>query len=37
LENRGQKPAKLIIATPYAEEDALETARQLQIEIYTGI
>ena len=33
----GKKPTKLIIVTPYAEEDALETARQLQIEIYTGI
>jgi len=27
--NRGQKTAKLMIVTPYAEEDALETARQL--------
>ncbi|MEM2167646.1 MAG: DUF3782 domain-containing protein, partial [Candidatus Bathyarchaeia archaeon] len=33
----GRKPDRLIIVTPYADENALETAKQLQIEVYTGI
>ncbi|MEM0049343.1 MAG: DUF3782 domain-containing protein, partial [Candidatus Bathyarchaeia archaeon] len=33
----GRKPDRLIIVTPYADENALETAKQLQIEIYTGV
>ncbi|MEM2836259.1 MAG: DUF3782 domain-containing protein, partial [Candidatus Bathyarchaeia archaeon] len=30
----GRKPDRLIIVTPYADENALETAKQLQIEVY---
>ncbi|MEM2213257.1 MAG: DUF3782 domain-containing protein [Candidatus Nezhaarchaeales archaeon] len=33
----GRKPYRLIIVTPYADESALETAKQLQIEVYTGV
>lgn len=33
----GRKPSRLIIVTPYADENALETAKQLQIEVYTGV
>ncbi|MEM2834082.1 MAG: DUF3782 domain-containing protein, partial [Candidatus Nezhaarchaeales archaeon] len=33
----GRKPDRLIIVTPYADENALETAKQLQIEVYTGV
>ncbi|MEM1990205.1 MAG: DUF3782 domain-containing protein [Candidatus Bathyarchaeia archaeon] len=33
----GRKPDRLIIVTPYADENALETAKQLQIEVYMGI
>ncbi|MCD6465757.1 DUF3782 domain-containing protein [Candidatus Bathyarchaeota archaeon] len=33
----GRKPARLIIVTPYADEDALEAARSLQVEVYTKL
>ncbi|MEM3745653.1 MAG: DUF3782 domain-containing protein [Candidatus Bathyarchaeia archaeon] len=33
----GKKPSRLIIVTPYADEDAIETAKQLQIEVYMGV
>ncbi|MEM4054431.1 MAG: DUF3782 domain-containing protein [Desulfurococcaceae archaeon] len=33
----GRKPDKLLMITPYADENALETAKQLQIEVYTGV
>ena len=33
----GRKPARLIIVTPYADEDALEAARNLQVEVYTKL
>ncbi|MEM1674884.1 MAG: hypothetical protein QXI56_08465, partial [Candidatus Bathyarchaeia archaeon] len=33
----GRKPDRLIIVTPYADENALETAKQLQIKVYMGI
>ncbi|MEM2153038.1 MAG: DUF3782 domain-containing protein [Candidatus Bathyarchaeia archaeon] len=33
----GRKPDRLIIVTPYADENALETAKQLQIEVYMGV
>ncbi|MBS7640650.1 DUF3782 domain-containing protein [Candidatus Bathyarchaeota archaeon] len=33
----GKKPSRLIIVTPYADENALETAKQLQIEVYMGV
>ncbi|MEM2622762.1 MAG: DUF3782 domain-containing protein [Candidatus Nezhaarchaeales archaeon] len=33
----GRKPDRLLIVTPYADEKALETAKQLQIEVYTGV
>ena len=33
----GRKPARLIIVTHYADEDALEAARSLQVEVYTKL
>ncbi|MEM2912322.1 MAG: DUF3782 domain-containing protein [Candidatus Bathyarchaeia archaeon] len=33
----GKKPSRLLIITPYAEEKAFETAKNLEIEIYTKI
>ncbi|MEM3591394.1 MAG: DUF3782 domain-containing protein [Candidatus Bathyarchaeia archaeon] len=33
----GRRPSRLIIVTPYADEDALETAKQFQIEVYMGV
>jgi len=33
----GRKPARLVIVTPYADEDALEAARSLQVEVYTKL
>ncbi|MEM1717700.1 MAG: DUF3782 domain-containing protein [Desulfurococcaceae archaeon] len=33
----GRKPDRLLMITPYADENALETAKQLQIEVYTGV
>ncbi|MCX8204978.1 MAG: DUF3782 domain-containing protein [Candidatus Nezhaarchaeota archaeon] len=32
-----RRPDRLVIVTPYADEEALEAARQLQVEIYTGV
>ncbi|MBS7628335.1 DUF3782 domain-containing protein, partial [Candidatus Bathyarchaeota archaeon] len=33
----GKVPARLIIVTPYADEGALEVAKQLGIEVYTKV
>lgn len=36
-EIEGKTPSRLLIVTPYIEEKALETAKQLKIEIYTKV
>jgi len=36
-EKEGRRPGKLIIITPYADEDATKAAERLGIEIYTGV
>ncbi|MEM3718690.1 MAG: DUF3782 domain-containing protein [Candidatus Bathyarchaeia archaeon] len=36
-EVEGKKPSRLLIITPYAEEKAIEIAKNLKIEIYTKI
>jgi len=36
-EKEGRRPDRLIIITPYAEEDAKRVAERLGIEIYTGV
>jgi len=36
-EKEGRRPDRLIILTPYAEEDAKKAAERLGIEIYTGV
>jgi hypothetical protein len=36
-EVEGKKPSRLLIITPYAEEKAVEIAKNLRIEIYTKI
>ncbi|MEM3827846.1 MAG: DUF3782 domain-containing protein [Conexivisphaerales archaeon] len=36
-EIEGKTPSRLLIVTPYVEEKALETAKQLKIEIYTKV
>jgi len=36
-EKEGRRPDRLIILTPYAEEDAKKVAEKLGIEIYTGV
>jgi len=33
----GKKPNRLLMVTPYAEDKALEAAKNLNIEIYTKI
>jgi hypothetical protein len=33
----GRKPSRLIIVTPYADEEALELSGKLQIELYTKV
>lgn len=33
----GRKPDRLIIVTPYAEEEAVNVAREEKIEVYTGV
>jgi hypothetical protein len=33
----GKKPSRLLLVTPYAEDDAQELARQLKIELYTNL
>jgi len=33
----GRRPDKLMIVTPYADQEALETAKELEIEVYTGV
>lgn len=33
----GREPYRLIIVTPYAEEEALEAAKQMGVKIYTRI
>ena len=37
VEKEGRKPDRLIIITPYVEEDAKKVAEKLGIEIYTGM
>lgn len=32
-----EKPSRLIIITPYADEDVLELSKRLQIEVYTNV
>ncbi|MEM2168492.1 MAG: DUF3782 domain-containing protein [Candidatus Bathyarchaeia archaeon] len=34
---RGKKPDRLVIVTPFVDEDALKTARLLQVEVYTSV
>jgi len=36
-EKEGKRPDRLVIITPYAEEDAKKVAEKLGIEIYTGV
>jgi len=36
-EKEGRRPDRLVIITPYAEEDAKRVAERLGIEIYTGV
>jgi len=36
-EKEGKRPDRLVIITPYAEEDAKRVAERLGIEIYTGV
>jgi len=36
-EKEGRRPDRLIIITPYADEDAVKAAERLGIEIYTGV
>jgi len=36
-EKEGRRPDRLVIITPYAEEDAKKVAERLGIEIYTGV
>lgn len=33
----GRKPNGLLMVTPYVDEDALEAAKQLQVEVYTEV
>ena len=33
----GRRPDKLMIVTPYADQEALETAKELGIEVYAGV
>lgn len=33
----GRKPDRLLMITPYVDEDALDTAKKLQVEVYTGV
>jgi hypothetical protein len=33
----GREPARRIMVTPYADEDALRIAKQLEIEVYTKV
>jgi hypothetical protein len=33
----GKKPSRLIFVTPYAEEDAIDLANKLRIELYTSV
>ena len=36
-EKEGRRPDRLIIITPYAEEDAKKAAERFGVEIYTGV
>ncbi|ABO08966.1 PD-(D/E)XK nuclease family protein [Pyrobaculum calidifontis] len=36
-EKEGKRPDRLVIITPYAEEDAKKVAERLGVEIYTGV
>jgi len=36
-EKTGRRPDRLIIVTPYTDDEALEASRQLEIEIYTKV
>jgi hypothetical protein len=33
----GIKPKRLIMVTPYADEDAIEAAREVGVEVYTRV
>jgi hypothetical protein len=33
----GREPSRKLIVTPYAEDEALEAARRLGIEVYTKV
>jgi hypothetical protein len=33
----GKKPSRLLMVTPYAEEEALRAAKHLGVEIYTRV
>jgi hypothetical protein len=33
----GKKPSRLIFVTPYAENDAIDLANKLRIELYTSV
>jgi hypothetical protein len=33
----GIKPDRLLMVTPYADEDAIEAAKELNVEIYTKV
>jgi len=36
-EKEGKRPDRLVIITPYADEDAMKVAERLGIEIYRGV
>ncbi|MEM2972496.1 MAG: DUF3782 domain-containing protein, partial [Candidatus Bathyarchaeia archaeon] len=36
-ETTGKKPSRLLVVTPYAEENAFQAAKHLNIEIYTKV
>lgn len=37
LYENSKKPDRLLIVTPYADEEALETASKLGVEVYTSV
>ncbi|PUA31366.1 MAG: hypothetical protein B9J98_06745 [Candidatus Terraquivivens tikiterensis] len=37
VEKTGEKPERLIVVTPYAEEEAIEASKKLGVEMYTKI
>jgi len=36
-EETPRRPDKLMIVTPYADQEALETAKELGMKVYTGV